>query len=78
MSRSQKEPLERCLIRSLARFSGMTAAILALLASVGAGCGTGKTAGGKTESRLIASGEKGVYLISPDGSGSRLIRPASP
>jgi Tol biopolymer transport system component len=73
MSRSQKEPIERRLMRSLARFSGITAAILALVAFVGAGCGTGETAGGQTESRLIASGEKGVYLISPDGSGSRLI-----
>jgi Tol biopolymer transport system component len=52
---------------------GVTAAILALVAFLGAGCGTAETAGGKTESRLIASGDKGVYLISPDGSGARLI-----
>jgi len=73
MSGSRKEPIEPGLVRGLARSWCVTAAILALVVSVCAGCGTEETAGDKTESRLIASGEKGVYLISPGGSGSRLI-----
>jgi Tol biopolymer transport system component len=50
-----------------------TAGLLALASCAAAGCGTGETGGGKTESRLIASSTNGVHLISPDGTGSRLI-----
>src|SRR5687767_14665284 len=49
-----------------------TAGLLALASLAAAGCGTDETGGGKAESRLIASSAKGVYLISSDGSDSRL------